>query len=153
MYALCNYRITNINVGSNLLGDETSLSARKLVGEGYMCRHLRPRNCKRKYQRIFLLLQYIRHNSKVGKFFVYTVSVPKRNDCLTLYLFSYSGDVNRGPYNIHLRPTLIQPIMKHCTNHIIRREVWLKYNSLAGPDYADRHIANTMTVDSVRTSR
>ena len=36
MYALCNYRITNINVGSNLLGDETSLSARKLVGEGYM---------------------------------------------------------------------------------------------------------------------
>ena len=37
MYALCNYRITNINVGSNLLGDETSLSARKLVGEGYMC--------------------------------------------------------------------------------------------------------------------
>ena len=35
MYALCNYRITNINVGSNILGDETSLSARKLVGEGY----------------------------------------------------------------------------------------------------------------------
>ena len=35
MYALCNYRITNINVGSNLFGYETSLSARKLVGEGY----------------------------------------------------------------------------------------------------------------------
>ena len=35
IYALCNYKITSINVGSNLLGDETSLSAQKLVREGY----------------------------------------------------------------------------------------------------------------------
>ena len=40
MYALCNYRITNINVGSNLLGNETSLSARKLVREGYSLSHI-----------------------------------------------------------------------------------------------------------------
>ena len=32
---LCNYRITNINVGSNLLGDEPFLCAQKLVGGGY----------------------------------------------------------------------------------------------------------------------
>ena len=35
MHVLFNSRIVTIPVGSNFWGDETSLSARKLVGEGY----------------------------------------------------------------------------------------------------------------------
>ena len=36
MYVLFNSRIVTIHVGSNFCGDEKSLSARKLVGEGYL---------------------------------------------------------------------------------------------------------------------
>ncbi|KAK3090993.1 hypothetical protein FSP39_016306 [Pinctada imbricata] len=63
------------------------------------------------------------------------------------------GDVSKGPYNLTMDPVIYHGMMQHCSNGFLRRDIWEKYNGLAGPDYVESYSSNGQTINDIRAYR